>query len=91
MKAIMAYDYMSDIWRCWGICYVEMDIEEYMNHRLTDKGKYLYPEVVSVECDSIKGDKDRYSVILSDDAELPEVLTLVQSIAKNKEILARGI
>ncbi len=89
MKALLGYSYEHGKWEIHTV--FENDffvLSPYQIKRnLTDEGRYLYPEWFFAEIKSYCVSDGVYSAEIFDDVVFPKVLSLEQSIQKNKSIL----
>ena len=89
--AYIGYSYRADEWVLFGINLVEEALPDvsYISRRLTDKGSYLFPVMAEAPVKTLSFDeKGNYSLVVADDFEFPEVVTLEQSIENNRRILS---
>jgi hypothetical protein len=88
--ATMVYDYPRERWTCFAVRLVENVLPtcDYIERMLTDAGNYLYPNMVDAPIDWFEYKNGQYSVEFSHGFELPEVVTLEQSIENNRKFLA---
>jgi hypothetical protein len=89
--AYMGYSYKEDRWVLFGINLAEEALPDvsYISRRLTDKGNYLFPVMAEASVKTLSFDgKGKYSLVVADDFEFPEVVTLEQSIENNRKFLA---
>lgn len=90
ITATMAYNYAKGKWELWSVNNVD-NIKltaEQTTIRLSELGQYLYPNIFIAELESYEYKDGLYSAVFTDDVEFPDVLTLEQSIAKNKKLLS---
>lgn len=88
--AYMAYDYAHDKWIVMGLNMVEdaLPPSSYIFNRLSNEGSYLFPIMVGAPVKSMNLEDGLYSIIIEDDFEFPEVVTLEQSIENNRKLLS---
>jgi len=89
MKATMAYNYAKGQWQCWNVFDIDNFIHtpKQIKRLFNDVGNYLHPVIFTPEIKRYEYADGRYTVEFFDDTEFPEVITLEQSIARNKKLL----
>ncbi len=86
MIGLFAYNYATGKWNVMSVAVDEKLILNPFRH-LTDEGKYLFPDWVSIPIKSFKFENGSYSAILEDGYKFPDVVDLSQSIKQCKKTL----